>query len=36
MPRVVLYTEGDNAPAIGVYRAAGFERSAVDVVYRVG
>ncbi|WP_249669306.1 mycothiol synthase [Cellulomonas hominis] len=33
--RVVLYTEGDNAPAIGVYRAAGFERSAVDVVYRV-
>jgi mycothiol synthase len=33
--RVVLYTEGDNAPAIRVYRAAGFERSAVDVVYRV-
>jgi len=36
VPRVVLYTEGDNAPAIRVYRAAGFERSAVDVVYRVG
>lgn len=35
VPRVVLYTEGDNAPAIRVYRAAGFERSAVDVVYRV-
>lgn len=34
--RVVLYTEGDNHPAIRVYRAAGFERSAVDVVYRVG
>jgi mycothiol synthase len=33
--RVVLYTEGDNAPAIRVYRAAGFERSALDVVYRV-
>jgi len=33
--RVVLYTEGDNAPAIRVYRAAGFVRSAVDVVYRV-
>lgn len=32
--RVVLYTEGDNASAIRVYRAAGFERSAVDVVYR--
>lgn len=36
VPRVVLYTEGDNAPAIRVYRAAGFDRSAVDVVYRVG
>lgn len=35
VPRVVLYTEGDNAPAIRVYRAAGFERSAVDVVYRL-
>ncbi|WP_454050740.1 mycothiol synthase [Cellulomonas sp. Marseille-Q8402] len=33
--RVVLYTEGDNAPAIRVYRAAGFARSALDVVYRV-
>jgi mycothiol synthase len=33
--RVVLYTEGENAPAIRVYRAAGFERSALDVVYRV-
>lgn len=32
--RVVLYTEGDNHAAIRVYRAAGFERSAVDVVYR--
>ena len=36
LPRVVLYTEGDNAPAIRVYRAAGFSRSAVDVVYRLG
>ncbi len=34
--RVVLYTEGDNAPAIRVYRAAGFVRSAVDVVHRLG
>ncbi|RMI12484.1 mycothiol synthase, partial [Cellulomonas triticagri] len=33
--RVVLYTEGDNHPAIRVYRAAGFERSAVDVVHRL-
>ncbi|HEY0216602.1 MAG TPA: mycothiol synthase [Cellulomonas sp.] len=31
---VLLYTEGENAPAIRVYRGAGFERSAVDVVYR--
>jgi mycothiol synthase len=31
----LLYTEGDNAPAISVYRAAGFERSGVDVVYAV-
>jgi mycothiol synthase len=31
----LLYTEGDNAPAIAVYRAAGFERSAVDVVYAI-
>lgn len=35
VPRVVLYTEGDNHPAIRVYRAAGFGRSALDVVYRV-
>jgi mycothiol synthase len=34
--RVVLYTEGDNHAAIRVYRAAGFARSAVDVVYRAG
>lgn len=33
--RVVLYTEGDNTPAIHVYRAAGFTRSAVDVVHRL-
>jgi len=33
--RVVLYTEGDNARAIRLYRAAGFVRSAVDVVYRL-
>jgi mycothiol synthase len=30
---VLLYTEGDNLPAVALYRAAGFERSAVDVVY---
>jgi mycothiol synthase len=33
--RVVLYTEAENTPAIKVYRSAGFERSALDVVYRV-
>jgi mycothiol synthase len=32
---VLLYTEGDNHPAIRVYQGAGFERSAVDVVYAV-
>ncbi|HEY0187387.1 MAG TPA: mycothiol synthase [Cellulomonas sp.] len=32
--QVLLYTEGDNLPAVGLYRAAGFERSAVDVAYR--
>ncbi|GIG37260.1 mycothiol synthase [Cellulomonas pakistanensis] len=35
VPRVVLYTEGDNAPAVRVYRAAGFDRSALDMVYRL-
>lgn len=34
MTSAVLYTEGDNLPAVAVYRAAGFARSAVDVVYR--
>lgn len=32
---VVLYTEGDNTAAIATYRRAGFDRSAVDVVYRL-
>jgi predicted GNAT family acetyltransferase len=32
---VVLYTEGDNAPAIRVYQAVGFARSAVDAVFRL-
>ncbi|MEV7973940.1 mycothiol synthase [Cellulomonas sp. NPDC089187] len=31
----VLYTEGDNTPAIRTYRRAGFERSAAHVVYRL-
>ena len=35
VPRVVLYTEGDNAPAIRVYQAVGFARSAVDAVFRL-
>ncbi len=30
---VVLYTEGDNEPAIRTYTRAGFTRSAVDVMY---
>ncbi|MDD9207419.1 mycothiol synthase [Georgenia sp. 10Sc9-8] len=29
-----LYVEGDNAPAIRTYRAAGFDRTALDVQYR--
>jgi mycothiol synthase len=33
--RVVLYTEGDNAAAIRVYRAVGFVRTTLDVVYRL-
>lgn len=33
--RALLYTEGDNVPAIALYRKAGFARSAVDVMYRV-
>ncbi len=32
---VVLYTEGDNAPAVSTYQRAGFVRSAVDVVFRL-
>lgn len=31
---VVLYVEGDNAPAIATYRRLGFERDAVDVSYQ--
>lgn len=31
----VLYTEGDNAAAVRTYRRAGFDRSAVHVVYRL-
>lgn len=32
---VILYVEGDNAAAIATYRRLGFERSAVDVSYRM-
>ncbi|WP_169166588.1 mycothiol synthase [Cellulomonas taurus] len=32
---VVLYTEGDNTPAVRTYQRAGFVRSAVDVVFRL-
>lgn len=31
----VLYTEGDNAPAVRTYQRAGFVRSAAHVVYRL-
>ena len=30
---VVLYVEGDNAPAVATYRKLGFERTAIDVSY---
>jgi mycothiol synthase len=30
----ILYTEADNTPAIRTYTRAGFERSAVDVMFR--
>ncbi len=32
---VVLYTEGDNAPAVRTYLSAGFVRSAIDIAYTV-
>ena len=31
VPSIDLYVDGDNTPAIATYRAAGFERSALDV-----
>ena len=31
--QVILYVEGDNAPAIAVYRGLGFDTSEVDVQY---
>ncbi|MFY0407307.1 mycothiol synthase [Solicola sp. PLA-1-18] len=34
LPRVDLYVEGDNAPALAVYRAQGFVESSRDVLYR--
>ncbi|HEX5331708.1 MAG TPA: mycothiol synthase [Cellulomonas sp.] len=32
----ILYTEADNAPAVRTYTRAGFERSAVDVMFGSG
>ncbi|MDO9377284.1 MAG: mycothiol synthase [Nocardioidaceae bacterium] len=34
LPRVDLYVEGDNAPALAVYRGQGFVESSRDVLYR--
>ncbi|MGH3472174.1 MAG: mycothiol synthase [Nocardioidaceae bacterium] len=33
LDRVMLYVDGDNKPAIALYRKLGFTRSAVDVMY---
>ncbi|MFD4249632.1 mycothiol synthase [Amycolatopsis thermoflava] len=33
LPQVILYVEGDNAPAIAVYSRLGFTRHEVDVQY---
>lgn len=33
VPAVILYVEGDNAPALAVYESLGFENSAKDVLY---
>jgi len=33
VPQVILYVEGDNAPAIAVYERLGFTRHEVDVQY---
>jgi mycothiol synthase len=32
---VILYVEGDNAPAVAVYSKLGFTRHSADVMYRV-
>jgi mycothiol synthase len=31
-----LYVEGDNAPALALYRRSGFEQHAIDVQYAAG
>lgn len=33
LPQVILYVEGDNAPAVAVYERLGFTRHEVDVQY---
>ncbi|OZM71516.1 mycothiol synthase [Amycolatopsis antarctica] len=33
LPQVILYVEGDNAPAVAVYERLGFARHEVDVQY---
>lgn len=33
VPRITLYVDGDNAPALATYRRLGFEQSALDVMY---
>ena len=33
---MILYVEGDNAPAIAVYRKLGFETVETDVQYAQG
>jgi mycothiol synthase len=36
LPTAILYTEADNTPAVRTYTRAGFERSAVDVMFGSG